>query len=678
MDTVPSTFFSSLISSYNITSMSLTFTQPIMHSLSSLLVLGSLAIQAVFSLPDPSRVQEREAEILKRSVDSFIATESPIALRNMLCNIGSDGACVPGAKSGVVIAGPGKANPDYFYTWTRDSALTFKCIVDTFVSSYSASLQTEIENYVTAQAYLQTVSNPSGGLSTGGLGEPKYNADLSAFTGSWGRPQRDGPALRATALITYSKWLINNGYTSTVNSLVWPVIQNDLSYVTQYWNQTGFDLWEEVSGSSFFTVAAQHRALVEGSALAKLLGKTCTYCDSQAPQVLCFLQRFWGSSQGYVIANINQNSGRSGKDANTILGSIHLFDPTATCDATTFQPCSDRALANHKVVTDSFRSIYTINSGIPQGTAVSVGRYPEDSYYGGNPWYLNTLAAAEQLYDALYTWNRQGSITITSTSLAFFKDLVSSAAVGTYASSTSTYTTLYNAVKTYADGYVNVVATYAQSNGSLSEQFSRSNGVPLSAYDLTWSYAAFLTAAERRAAIVPYPWGETTASSVPAVCSYTSAYGTYSTASTGTWPPNQTPISGSPTTTTASGSNPTTTSTASSTSTSAACTPASSVAVTFRETVTTVYGQTIKIAGSVAELGSWNTANAVALSASEYTASSPIWKGTVTFAAGTVIQYKYINVAADGTVTWEKDPNHTYTVPASCATAVTVSNSWQA
>jgi glucoamylase len=112
----------------------------------------------------------------------------------------------------------------------------------------------------------------------------------------------------------------------------WPFADNSLR------NSTGFDLWEEVSGSSFFTVAAQHRALVEGSALAALLGKSCTYCDSQAPQILCFLQTFWGPSQGYILANINQNNGRTGKDANTILGSIHVFDPTAGCDATTFQP----------------------------------------------------------------------------------------------------------------------------------------------------------------------------------------------------------------------------------------------------------------------------------------------------------------------------------------------------
>jgi glucoamylase len=65
-----------------------------------------------------------------------------------------------------------------------------------------------IEEYISAQAYLQTVSNPSGSLSSGGLGEPKFNVDETAFTGSWGRPQRDGPALRATALIAFGQWLI--------------------------------------------------------------------------------------------------------------------------------------------------------------------------------------------------------------------------------------------------------------------------------------------------------------------------------------------------------------------------------------------------------------------------------------------------------------------------------------
>ncbi|QSZ31699.1 hypothetical protein DSL72_001266 [Monilinia vaccinii-corymbosi] len=649
--------------------------QPIMHTLTPLLLVGSLALQTILAFSGLSPVEERNAEILKRSVDSFIATETPIALEKILCNIGSDGACVSGAASGLVIASPSTSNPDYFYTWTRDSALVFKALVDTFIStSYSASLQQEIQNYISSQAGLQTVSNPSGGLSSGGLGEPKFNADKTAFTGSWGRPQRDGPALRATAMITYSKWLIANGYTSTVQEIVWPIIRNDLSYVTQYWNQTGFDLWEEVQGSSFFTIAAQHRALVEGSALAAQIGQSCTYCDSQAPQVLCFLQSFWSSSSGYIISNINTNNGRSGKDANSILSSIQTFDPTAACDSTTFQPCSDRALANHKVVTDSFRSIYSINSGIAQGVAVAVGRYSEDSYYGGNPWYLNTLAAAEQLYDALYTWKKQGSITVTATSLAFFRDFSSSITAGTYASSTTTYTTLYNAIRAYADGYVNIVATYAQSDGSLSEQFNRAGGAPLSARDLTWSYAAFITAAARRAGVVPYSWGEPSASIVPGTCVASSALGVYAPATDISWPPSQTPGGGGNVpTTTATGP----TSTTLVTSTTSNCATPTSVAVTFNELVTTSFGQTIKIVGSISQLGSWAPASAIALSASQYTASNPLWSVTVSLPAGTAFSYKFLNVASDGTVTWEADPNRSFTVPLSCATSVSVSGRWQ-
>lgn len=79
----------------------------------------------------------------------------------------------------------------------------------------------------------------------------------------------------------------------------------------------------------------------------------------------------------------------------------------------------------------------------------------------------------------------------------------------------------------------------------------------------------------------------------------------------------------------------------------------------------------------MAALGNWATGSAVALSASEYTSSNPLWFVTLGLTPGEVIQYKFINVDSAGDVTWEADPNHTYTVPASCATAVTVSSSWQ-
>lgn len=257
-------------------------------------------------------------------------------------------------------------------------------LIDAFIDS-ETSLRPVIEDYIQAQAQLQTVSNPSGDLTDGaGLGEPKFNVDETAFEGAWGRPQRDGPALRATALIAYSNWMISIGQDDLVVSDVWPIIANDIAYIGQYWNQTTFDLWEEVKGSSFFTTAVQYRALIEGNALAIQIGKSCSSCVSQSPQMLCFLQTFWNGQ--YLLANINTEEDRTGKDTNTLLTSIHTFDPSAGCDDVTFQPCSPRALANHKAVVDSFRSTYVLNSGTPKGAAVAIGRYSEDTYQGGNPW----------------------------------------------------------------------------------------------------------------------------------------------------------------------------------------------------------------------------------------------------------------------------------------------------
>ncbi len=80
--------------------------------LSSLLVLGSCAVQAVVGRPDATPRVRREGAVLKRSVDSFIQTETPIAWNKLLCNIGPSGCAASGAASGAVIASPSKSSPD--------------------------------------------------------------------------------------------------------------------------------------------------------------------------------------------------------------------------------------------------------------------------------------------------------------------------------------------------------------------------------------------------------------------------------------------------------------------------------------------------------------------------------------------------------------------------------------
>ncbi|KAK4120350.1 carbohydrate-binding module family 20 protein [Parathielavia appendiculata] len=123
-----------------------------------------------------------------------------------------------------------------------------------------------------------------------------------------------------------------------------------------------------------------------------------------------------------------------------------------------------------------------------------------------------------------------------------------------------------------------------------------------------------------------------------------------------------------------------TTSTVSSTTTtpSASCTAAAaSVAVIFKERATTSWGQVIKIVGSIPELGNWDPSAAPALSASEYTSSNPVWAYTAHLTAGTSFQYKFVNVASNGAVTWESDPNRSFTVPKSCSTTALSETSWR-
>ncbi|GMG36719.1 unnamed protein product [Aspergillus oryzae var. brunneus] len=467
-------------------------------------------------------------------LDTWLSTEANFSRQAILNNIGADGQSAQGAN---------------FYTWTRDSGLVMKTLVDLFRGG-DADLLPIIEEFISSQARIQGISNPSGALSSGGLGEPKFNVDETAFTGAWGRPQRDGPALRATAMISFGEWLV----VSSIRLSEWAYIQ------------------------------------------------------------------------------ANFGGGRSGKDINTVLGSIHTFDPQATCDDATFQPCSARALANHKVVTDSFRSIYAINSGRAENQAVAVGRYPEDSYYNGNPWFLTTLAAAEQLYDALYQWDKIGSLAITDVSLPFFKALYSSAATGTYASSTTVYKDIVSAVKAYADGYVQIVVRQVPSSLSLMVRVANDRSKPTLHPPAPWP-----SNIPRRTGVRPPP------GILPGPCSTTSASGTYSSVVITSWPT----ISGYP----GAPDSP--------------CQVPTTVSVTFAVKATTVYGESIKIVGSISQLGSWNPSSATALNADSYTTDNPLWTGTINLPAGQSFEYKFIRVQ-NGAVTWESDPNRKYTVPSTC------------
>lgn len=273
--------------------------------------------------------------------------------------------------------------------------------------------------------------------------------------------------------------------------------------------------------------------------------------------------------------------------------------------------------------------------------------------------YLCTLAAAEQLYDALYQWKHMGAFTVTPTSLPFFRDFYPKIKARTYKSSGSTYKRVTRAIRKYADGYVNIVKKYSPDSGALAEQFNRDTGVPLSAVDLTWSYASFLTATDRRAGEMHISWAKSRdrsgGTSLPNTCLASSEQGSYS-----------------PPTTTTSCSPPTPTQVPSSSS--------SPVAVTFNVLKPTIYGQNIFLSLSTERANNNNSFsplspssnssspsksssassspfspfykhhNATAqtsppllipLSANTYTTSNPRWYVTVPLPAGAEVAYRY-------------------------------------
>ncbi|MHB1021317.1 MAG: alpha-amylase family glycosyl hydrolase [Acidobacteriaceae bacterium] len=85
-------------------------------------------------------------------------------------------------------------------------------------------------------------------------------------------------------------------------------------------------------------------------------------------------------------------------------------------------------------------------------------------------------------------------------------------------------------------------------------------------------------------------------------------------------------------------------------------------------------GDYIFVTGSTVELGQWGTTFDTAIGPM-LDPNYPNWFLNVSLPAGQTVQFKFIKIAADGTVTWENGNNHLYTVPTTGEGSVNVN--WQ-
>ncbi len=411
--------------------------------------------------------------------EEWLANETPLASTKILENISP-----PDGLPGSIIAARTRVSPNYYYHWIRDAGLVIEALVERYQSSNNSneksSIRRKVFEYLEFSKTIQNIKTLSG------LGEPKVNVDGTSFNDEWGRPQNDSPALRAISLISLTKRLDQPDMRQLIRDHLYDsklpsnsVIKRDLEYIAHQWRNPSWDIWEEVSGAHFYTRMVQRRALLDGAQLASLMGDggAAAFYRHEAHVIELSLHKFWDKKLGYIRVTLTDgpyakdNSGldnkHSGLDIAVILGLLHGSRNDG------FMRFNDpRVLATLERIETTFAKQYSINQR-PDFPGVAIGRYPEDAFSGadrsgGNPWVLATLAMAEAYYRAA-----------EELKLKVFKGGDQSTALKFIAK---------------GDAFVARVKLHSHADGSLNEQMDRTSGYMHSVSDLTWSYAAVLTA----------------------------------------------------------------------------------------------------------------------------------------------------------------------------------------
>lgn len=441
---------------------------------------------------------------------AWLKLEREVALQKMLKNINP-----PGSLPGIVIASPSKENPNYYFHWVRDAALSMESVYQLFLQSLSPSnsnghsqkyLNLLLESF-SLSAVLQN------NFAFSGLSEPKYYVDGKSYKFPWGRPQHDGPAIRASLNTKLALWYLSQGHSQIVEEQFYSilnskkalnVLKKDFDQVEKTWNEKGFDLWEEVYGKHFYTMAAQRKAMFDASDLAqKIYDFSASMRYLRTTQLIeTQLVQFWDAEKKYFNSTreggFRANSKPSNLDSSIILALLHFRLPDDAVLNTLDSKMLQTALALEK----AFKKAYEINHEKAQGFAM--GRYPEDHYFGGNPWYLISLGMSQFYFqlgiDLLHFCQSSQSACLMKVLelLALLNPELPSKQNLTKYNSAEVLEMFLGKLDGRAEAYLLNLQSLIPKDGSLSEQYDRKTGQPLSAQDLTWSYSAFLNMFEVR------------------------------------------------------------------------------------------------------------------------------------------------------------------------------------
>lgn len=341
---------------------------------------------------------------------AWIAAQRPHAVAGLLRCISSPVVKVrPGfgqvivPRRGSVVAsavlGAYDPDPDYFFHWYRDSALimdalrlardavpTARQLLEDFVQ-FSLDLAA-LDGRTLGDGWRAGVApdhvrflrkNLAAAHGDAIAAETRVNADGTLDISDWPRPQYDGSALRALALL---RWGVESPAQKTL-------LMGDLRFVLAHARKPGFDIWEEESGLHYYTLQVSAAALRAGAAWLDAIDPgLAVSCRQECDAISGVLETFWSPEQGFIRSRILAE-GRSTKelDSAVILAANHAGTlPDARLTATLNR------------LADLFRTRYAINKAAGDGPAM--GRYDGDTYYSGGAYYFSTLGAAEYCYRA--------------------------------------------------------------------------------------------------------------------------------------------------------------------------------------------------------------------------------------------------------------------------------------
>ena len=418
----------------------------------------------------------------------------PYMLALMLRNVASDGFVFedpvsPGQHSvpGCIIAAPSYpantpgVDQDYVFNWVRDAAITATEIAAARPPSLAGGQKTLID-YVNFAKLCADNAQPT-------LAHACFTME------GWPRPwseQSDGPALQTLALLAAYDQL--DAPTQQIAQAL--MLRNVEFLLTVYPNPTK-NLWEEQDGLSFFARAAQLRCFREiasnqiGVAAPPGLQAAIAWLEAA-------LAGHWNGALYVSVAAANgpaSNSVVAGYDPNIDIVCAALYGG-ASCSDTKL--LATAALLRQQWSDPTSAVYYPINGAdAARGIGPVLGRYPGDVYDGdvanpvpgGHPWAVCTANFAELYYRLAASIGASNAVPLDSLSAPFF------AQVGVAAA-----TSVADAAKALrAAGEAMMRAIVFHSDYfELSEQYDGTTGFEKSVRNLTWSYAAFLSAVRAR------------------------------------------------------------------------------------------------------------------------------------------------------------------------------------